>query len=460
MDFKIASSISNGSKKAYILNTVKVENNKIVLYSSIDDTFKSEAALPPTNDAVTEPVNGMYNVDIIEIGEETDLTTVLNNLIQSISDGSNGGGTIKFGAGVYKLKYLLLAPKVRIEGSGVGVTILKRIKDTVVPETVDDNNNKGFICVPVGAYGCSIENLSICGPDTSYSANGIDPTIVNYATDTEKVSGIFVFPNIAKSFNSSSNNADVYSAIVSNTGLRNGGNRNQKFMSIKNITIFGMNGSGISIGNNNSDITVENILVSHCRYSGIYNAGLNNIFSDIVSFANGLNGILETGNGSKYNNIEITYAGRYDHVNSAGMNLDGATRCMISNMAVSKCFCKGYVITGSFNSLHSCISDANGRTSSLSGGADLNNPKDVPHILLGGSNHIINILISNSIKTTASPIASHTIQSSGNPTNCILNIIADGLNTSDNDAMIGGVAISVINDAQIISGNNILTYIP
>ncbi len=455
--------ISDGNSTAYFMDTISVEDNKVRIYSSLDETFYSEADLPAANDAVTEPVQKVYNVDEYIEDYNVDNTLNINIILSAISN--DGGGVLRFGAGTYIVSQLVLPPKVMVEGCGIGTTIIKRNPNADVRNNNTDSirGNTGFIIIPASSSGCSIRNLSIYG-SSDYTANGNNPMNVLYS-DTVKQNGIMIQDATINSLNSDGAPADAYDAITGGNVTNYGSdNRTQKFATIDNISIVGMNGAGIYIGTNISDVSINEVFISHCRYDGIINLGNGNAVSNAHLYANGLCGIYDGGNGSKYANIEIGSTGRYAHTDAAGVKLVDTVSAMLTNIRVKNAYCKGYYVSGSYNTLAGCISDACGAASSkdesISG--DSPNPKDVPHVVLAGDHHNINMQIMNSRRATVKPIASYSLltETAKNITNCIINVIADSDNCAENDSLINEVAINAITNGTTITGDNIITYIP
>ena len=433
-DKLIAKYIGNGDKTAYIMDSIKVEQNKIILYNSLDDTFKSEAPLPDFG-GLDEPIHGRHNIDekdTIE-GFYTDCTEILNQLIAwTLID---GGGVIKFGTGVYNLRYINLPAKVRLEGSGMGSTILRRIPNGNTENTI---------------------------------ANGSNPSNMVYS-DSSQMNGIFIYDTVANAVMPNGNPVDSYEAISKNE-VTFEGNKTRKFIDINNVSIFGMYGSGIYVGTSSSDVHIDNVNISQCRYDGITMRGSNNVISNVILFGNGENGIYDDGNYNHYSNIDVQYTGMYDHYSAAGINLKSCIGTTVNNALVKSSYCDGYHIFGTGISVSNSVSDANGAASSKDPNitSDIANPKDSTHVTMRGANHDIRI---NVINTSAVyPIARYvfdTPASSGSGyynyplKNSIITITAQDTMTSN---IVGGrindVTVSAYVGCGIIDGGNIITFIP
>ena len=467
-DKLIAKYIGNGDKTAYIMDSIKVEQNKIVLYNSLDDTFKSEAPLPDFG-GLDEPIHGRHNIDekdTIE-GFYTDCTEILNQLIAwTLID---GGGVIKFGTGVYNLRYINLPAKVRLEGSGMGSTILRRIPNGNTENTITDSlrHCKGFINIPDTGAGVGISNLSIYG-GSSYTANGSNPSNMVYS-DSSQMNGIFIYDTVANAVMPNGNPVDSYEAISKNE-VTFEGNKTRKFIDINNVSIFGMYGSGIYVGTSSSDVHIDNVNISQCRYDGITMRGSNNVISNVILFGNGENGIYDDGNYNHYSNIDVQYTGMYDHYSAAGINLKSCIGTSVNNALVKSSYCDGYHIFGTGISVSNSVSDANGAASSKDPNitSDVANPKDSTHITMRGANHDIRI---NVINTSAVyPIARYvfdTPASSGSGyynyplKNSIITITAQDTMTSNiAGGRINDVTVSAYVGCGIVDGGNIVTFIP
>lgn len=457
--------INGGDRTAYILDDIRLEGNKMVFFSSLNDNFRSEVELPAAATAVSEPVDGIYNVDEL-MGRDfsEDCTAIVQELINEAYVKTNGG-VIKFGVGIYNIRYITLLPKVKLEGCGMGLSVLRRIPNSVIDETEKDshNNCKGFINIPADSYGNAITDLSIYGGST-YTANGNKPCNVVYS-DSTPANGIFVYDNNINALTEDGNPADAYQGIVSDeVDTEVGGTRTQKFLEIRNVTIFGMYGSGIYVGAYNNNVTIDGVHVSHCRYDGIVNNGFSTCVSNVNLFANGTCGIYDGGSYNKYTNVEVDYTGRYDHYNSAGIIFADSDSCSLNNANVRLCYCSGYVITGNNHTLTACLSDSNGSSSSKdpSINSDVMNPQNVPHMSIKGNCHNINITVSNSRSATINPIANYSVRTyhDKNVKNSIINIIGDSYYVSNNYALINEVAINTLTVATTINDDTVVTYIP
>ena len=462
-----ANYIFNGEDYAYILNALKIENGKLILYNEKNPAMTSSVNLPTYDIESIEPVTNIYNVDtyITTEAQKNDSTTIINSLITTAN--ANGGGVLKFGSGVYNVGSITLKPKVHLVGSGVGATIIKRANNDSYLESETDSIHSchGFINVPNDAYGCSITDLSLYSGAT-YTPNGNKLMGLTYLS--KKINGIAINDNTINSLNSSGAAADAFDALTSTNSLTDGGNRNQKFLTIRNVSIFGFFGSGIYVGTYNSDVTIDNVLISHCRRDGITSQGNGNFFSNINIFGTGECGIRDAGSNNKYNNIEIDYCGSFSHTGAYGVRLE-TQRDTLSNIICKYCYSAHYYIAGQYNCLSNCISDSAGGASKNDSGFSADNftVKDVPHVKLAGKYHRIDISIFNSRFSSYQQIASYPVITESNISNCMLNIVCEGKDAvtdkkkyAVNDSKINNVNITSMNNSQIIVGDNILTYIP
>ena len=141
-----ATYISNGTDKAYFLDSMKMEDpGTLVLYSSLKPEIESRVTIPTYGSAVSNyhPDNVVLFDSVCPLADRANCTDTLQNLAYNLS--AVGGGTIKFGSSQYFIKNIDLPSNITLQGEGVGKTVIVRITSSEVLGTVDSNGSKGFI---------------------------------------------------------------------------------------------------------------------------------------------------------------------------------------------------------------------------------------------------------------------------------------------------------------------------
>ena len=386
MSVILASYISNSKNTAYFMNSLKLEDRTITLYNDKDDTYSSSIEIPeqslPDINSVPYPMKRAYNVGekITDDDKARDCTAQLQEYIDTCSE--NGGGALLLGGGVYRVTTLRLKPRVSLVGLGPTQTIIKRIVNSIA------NYDHSFIYIPPECVGCSVSNLSINGDCRISTSEDQIYQVSGYTSYTEGdyVTGLYIAscPLIASYINNTP--VDAYLPLESTGAIDY--NSPYKFASIDNVIITGFTGNGLYIGSNVTNLNLNNVTCNINKGHGISCQGINVLMSNIVVCGNGENGMYLGGTLNKINSIRADHNGKYNHMESSGIYIDGSYNT-VSNIGAKYNWCAGVTIKTGYNTVSDCICDANGATYDDIEQARLLNPKDVPQMYISGNGHTV-----------------------------------------------------------------------
>ena len=461
----IAKYISDGTNTANILNALKwdMETKTLSLYSTNNEELKSSCELPiyDNKDAVEveKPVRGMYNVGylISDALKSTDCTTEIQKYIDLCAE--DGGGVIRFGSGIYRYSTLTIPSGVSLIGSGIGNTILARVPSSHSEGEIESiYSSRGSIYIPASSRGITISNMSIFGgvelgltKDEDYQVSG--RTTYN---DNRIATGIY----IANGPVAETNEGLAVLPYSVHMGQPLSYDTPFKNIVLENLAIIGFSGSGIFVGANCSNVTINNVITNINRYAGIITAGSHIQVSNLVANGNGDNGILNIGPYNKFVNIECNYNGKYNHLNAAGFYSE-TSDLVVNNIEAKFSYSRGIVVDADRCQFTNVICDANGARDDYDESSNEeanNNPRDVPQVVLSGAHIVFKGSICNYR-------AGETIKVADKP------MLAEGLNKSivellvlkdsaENNSMINDTEMidSVYNNTSIIP-DGLLTYI-
>ena len=424
----IGRKLSNGINTAYFMDSIKiVDKNKLVLYSSLRPDLNDECDLPTIDDFVADnilyPIHGVYNITTQIEDQSVDCTSIVQDLIDACHKKYNGG-IIRFGSGIYKISHLDLYPGISLEGNGIGSTIILRNIDVAPKSNISDPYNQAlpFINIKSTDAAINIKNMTINGGVSLGVGDTIDIQTAGVTTydDSYKINGISINNTSATAMDEDANSTNPYRLHNSTFDLISG-TTPLKFVTISNVAIVGFSGSGIYIGDNNKNIILENIYCLLNRYSGIINCGENISMNNIILTGNGNHGLHNLGNYLKAINIESSYNGKYNHLDSNGILNDG-NNSVFTNIIAKNNYCIAINNKGNYNSFNEIIVDANGSRSTYDPAGGMANPRDIPQVYLTGEGNkfkggIYNYKATNNVKT-----ASKAITSDENLSNSIIEV--------------------------------------
>lgn len=412
----LASYISNGTDRASIMNALRLSNDgrTITLFSTDNEEFTSSVNLPEASEEsisnVEHPVKGVYNIGLTipDNTRLTDCTSILQDCIDKCAH--DGGGVVRLGSGTYVTGQLVMKPKVALIGNGECNTILKQIVNGVSAGASDIdgyNGGTGFIQIPVGSTGIQIKDMTILGTASIATSDEADLQISGVTTYDEaqtKVNGIHFLLSPLVGIDASGNPSQAYRAHQSSSEYTD--LTPYKHARIENVSVIGFTGSGIVIGSGNTDITISNVVCDQNRYDGLIVGGHDISISNLNATGNGQYGVLNAGANNRFSNIICQFNGKYTHLVAAGFKCDANTTT-VSGLIVSRNWCTGLQIQGSYNNFANIIADANGGRSSHDSGGGNANPMDVPQVLIPyGKGNTISATILNTIATETIKVAS------------------------------------------------------
>ena len=413
--------------RAVAMTNLKIseDKSKLTLYAVEDESFESSVELPSYNDATCYttkmPCSTVYNVDeYITEEDKANSTAIIQELIDMCYE--NGGGTLWFGSNIYYVTGLVLKSKVYLKGNGIGSTILYRLINQNIPDaSISDDYHSGhaFISIPVNSSGCGVSNMSIYG-DCSLSTLDSNQ-MAGSATYNENsiVNGIMYYNAPLVATDSNGNGVNGYE-VHYNSNITN--LTPYKFSTLENISIIGFSGSGIIIGVNCENITLNNVSSHLNRYEGIINAGKHVISSNIMVNGNGGNGIYDLGSSNLYDNVSSMYNGKYDHKSTYGISIIG-DYCKMNNIFSGSNYATGIYVEGTYNNITNIHADANGARSVLDSEGANDNPLDVPQVHLKGLYNSISGIITNS--TARYIISKMPLLVDKYASNCTISIVTD-----------------------------------
>lgn len=346
-------------------------NNITNTTGTLTFTGEVEAAYDGTSDVsihLSHVLNRTWYVDDgLSDDEEEDCTQHIQVLINTAY--SLGGGTLVFGARTYHVNSLILHPKVRLIGVGIGLTIIKK--------NVGVTTHNSCIFIPATSLLNEIKDMTICGSvglDEDYT----DPNDLNFflSNDEEEADGILfegIISGISESLGSYQTMYD--SGVISETNRKN-----NRYITISNVAVIGFGRDGIHIDKQFSyDITIENCYAFANRESGFYIYANNSKFKNLHSEKNGCSGFFIISKNSKFDNLYsakngyIDVSGVYTSTESSdifGSTIMGnvyknwgiianTTRCDFTNISIENNYSGGIIIISDDSSFKLAV-DQNG----------------------------------------------------------------------------------------------------
>jgi hypothetical protein len=243
-----------------------------------------------------------------------------------------GGGTVKLPKGTYIATGLKIRTHVKLLGDGVATKIKNPSNVTTDVISIYDDNT----------YGFSIENLQIDGNSgNGCTGDGIHLNRTNGATGAPT--------------------SEVYES-------------GDGWFRLENIDIYNCGKDGLYIGNNCREGRYFSISTSWNKRHGLFNeAGSDNHFFAISSYANGQNGILDQGGANHFTNCKSWGNGRTSYGQStryAGWKAYGAWATSYISCETQENAGHGFEFINCSNMIGSLTASSNG----IGGGASATNP--------------------------------------------------------------------------------------
>lgn len=227
-----------------------------------------------------------------------DLTDIINGLVEELN--GLGGGTIVFGGGTYKARYINLKSKVSLIGVGRSITILTKIAGSV--------EHDAFIYIPPTSCLNQIIGMTITGPaaqDPDYTDNGTPSFLLS--SDTARVHGI-------KVDDVGTDNAPDPWIEFSNEGTEGGSMSPTAPRTYKNVLIhdvicsrFGL--SGFYVGNNCFSVYIDNSIAYANRKHGFEIYGSDCYYTLLHAEKNGKCGIWAVCGNCKFQSMKLIWNG-------------------------------------------------------------------------------------------------------------------------------------------------------
>ena len=373
-----ATTMSDGTNTAYFLNAIKVESDMLILYNEENQLMNSTVDLrdlrtQPDGEETSVSGDGRQKVYyannyITESLAMGNCTSQFNSLIELVYN--NGGGVIKLDGYIYRLSAIYLYSGVYIEGAGMGNTVIKRYISTQTGEIIDkDDIGEGFINIRKYSCNTGLRNLTLY---TDHTDNYDTEDMVNYIEPDSEESIIHgILFEDCENANSSSN--DSFNVVDSLELCNDPGSiipndendeRVRKYTLIENVAIIGFSGYGVYIGENNKEVTLNNVQIISNFKTGIKNYGTDCVFNQVRVKNVYDDGIDNQGNNNRFNNI---------HLSSNGLNKHSgyALQCYSDNNTFVNIhlidnWCNGIYIHGNNNIFNALLIDSNGYRSKLS----------------------------------------------------------------------------------------------
>ena len=412
-----ATNMSDGTNTAYFLNAIKVESDMLILYNEENQLMNSTVDLRDLrtqSDGEETSVSGdgrqkVYyaNNYITESMAMGNCTSQFNTLIELVYN--NGGGVIKLDGYIYRLSAIYLYSGVYIEGAGMGNTVIKRYISTQTGEIIDkDDVGEGFINIRKYSCNTGLRNLTLY---TDHTDNYDTDDMVNYIEpDSEEsiIHGI-LFEDCENANSSSNDSFNVVDSLeLSNDpgsiipNDENNEERVRKYTLIENVAIIGFSGYGVYIGENNKEVTLNNVQIISNFKTGIKNYGNDCVFNRIRIKNNCDDGIDNQGNNNRFSDIHLSSNGIKKHSGYALICHD-ANNNTFMNIHLIDNWCNGIYIQGNNNIFNGLLIDSNGYRSKFSSEGLSMSPKDTFLIHMNNCQKcILQASISN-YQSTAAP---------------------------------------------------------
>ena len=386
----LGSKLFNGVDTAWLMNKLKVDDGKLILYNRENPEFSSsvdveDLAMPDDRGETRDRVYYASNY-ITPTQAGSDCTTPFQNLIQMVYE--DGGGVIKLDGRIYKVRALYILPGVYIDGCGWGNSIIERILETEPGKSYEENTDDsssgyGFITIPTSASSFGLSNLTLSG-NCTHNLDTVEGIDYVETTDNYRVHGLFVEDcDSDVSYTNETEPVIDTDTLYSRPSIPTENEcRTFKYGKIENVAIIGFSGCGVYIGMYNFNLSFNNVQVQYNIEDGIYNLSKGNYFNNLFVEFNGKYGIYNDGQGNKWNGIKCFWNGMRDH-NAFGF-YSNASKNQINMIEISDNWCNGVGIRGDNVIMNNALIDTNGYRSRYSTEGKSMTPRDCALLVIDG----------------------------------------------------------------------------